>query len=404
VFRTRKLSIASEEEIMRGESTDIYFIRSREVLQKTGIDKHVCAEIHAYSFPREYQWALATGILEAASLLEGKKVNVYSMDEGEVFRIYEPVMAIEGKYTEFGVYESSLLGILRHASSISTKAARIKIAAGDKRVLFFGIRCVHPAIAPMIDKYAYLGGCDAVSGVIGARLLGIPPTGTMPHALILTAGDQETAWKLFDKYMPEDVPRIALCDTLSDERFEALKAAEALGERLHGVRFDTPGSRRGNMRKIVQEARWSLDISGYKHVKIYVSGGLDEEDVAELRDVVDGFGVGTSIAFPPSIDLALDIIEVMGKPFSKRGKMPGRKQVYRCPKFHDTITPFSKSLTKCPICGEPVEPLLKPLMVNGEFVREVKPAIEIRQQVIERLLKIASIREFNPEPLLLSSI
>lgn len=389
---------------MRGESTDIYFIRSREVLQKTGIDKQVYAEIHAYSLPGGYRWALVTGVFEAASLLQGKKVNVYSMDEGEVFRIYEPVMAIEGKYTEFGVYESSLLGILRHASSISTKAARIKIAAGDRRVLFFGIRCVHPAIAPMIDKYAYLGGCDAVSGVIGAKLLGIPPTGTMPHALILAAGDQETAWRLFDEYMPEDVPRIALCDTLFDERFEALKAAETLGERLHGVRFDTPGSRRGNMRKIVQEARWSLDISGYKHVKIYVSGGLDEEDVAELKDIVDGFGVGTSIAFPQSIDLALDIVEVMGKPFSKRGKIPGRKQVYRCSRFHDTITPFNKHVSKCPICGEAVQALLKPLIVNGEIIREAKPAGEIRQQVVGRLWRIASIQEFNPEPLLLSSI
>jgi len=337
-------------------------------------------------------------------LLEGRKVNVYSMDEGEVFRVYEPVMAIEGSYTEFGIYESSLLGILRHATSISTKAARIKIAAGNKRVLFFGIRCVHPAIAPMVDKYAYLGGCDAVSGVIGAKIIGIPPTGTMPHALILTAGNQETAWKLFDEHMPEDVPRIALCDTLSDERFEALKAAETLGERLHGVRFDTPGSRRGDMRKIVQEARWALDISGYKHVKIYVSGGLDEEEILELRDVVDGFGVGTSIAFPPSIDLALDIVEVAGKPFSKKGKMPGRKQVYRCLKLHDTITPFDKQLGRCPVCGEAVEPLLKPLILDGEVVRDVKPAVEVRKQVMEKLEKISSLPEFNPEPFLLSSV
>ncbi|MCS7125764.1 MAG: nicotinate phosphoribosyltransferase [Aigarchaeota archaeon] len=401
---TRRLSIASEEEILRGESTDIYFVRSREVIEKTGMDKEVYAEVHAYSLPRGYQWAIVTGILESATLLEGRNVNVYSMDEGEVFRVYEPVMAIEGRYTEFGVYESSLLGIVRHASSISTKAARIKIKAGDKRVLFFGIRCVHPAISPMVDKYAYLGGCDAVSGVIGAKILGVPPTGTMPHALILTAGDQVTAWKSFDKYMPEDVPRIALCDTFSDERFEALKAAEALGDRLQGVRFDTPGSRRGDMRRIVLESRWALDISGYKNVKIYVSGGLDEEEVEELRDVVDGFGVGTSITFPPSIDLALDIVEVMGRQISKRGKLPGRKQVYRCPEFHDTITPSNKYLDKCPSCGEAVEPLLKPLIINGKLVREVKPYTEIRKNVVEKLKKISSLKDFNPEPILLSSL
>ncbi|MEN2974593.1 MAG: nicotinate phosphoribosyltransferase [Candidatus Caldarchaeales archaeon] len=401
---TRRLSIASEEEIFRGESTDIYFVRSRELIEKTGMDKEVYAEIHAYSLPRGYQWAVATGLIEASTLLEDKRVNVYSLDEGEIFRVYEPVMAIEGRYTEFGVYESSLLGIIRHATSISSKAARIKIKAGDKRVLFFGIRCVHPVISPMVDKYAYLGGCDAVSGVIGAKILGIPPTGTMPHALILTVGDQVTAWKTFDRYMPRDVPRIALCDTFSDERFEALLAAETLGERLHGVRFDTPGSRRGDMKKIVRETRWTLDIAGYKNVKIYVSGGIDEEDVEELRDVVDGFGVGTSIAFPPSVDLALDIVEVMGKQISKRGKLPGRKQVYRCSELHDTITPFSKKLDRCPLCGRDVEPLLKPLIIDGKLVREVKPYTEVREKVIERLKKISSQKEFDPEPILSSQM
>ncbi len=403
VLLTRKLSIASEEEIFRGESTDIYFTRSREVLKKAGVDREVYAEIHAYSLPKGYQWALVTGLIEASRLLEGKKVNVYSMDEGEIFRVYEPVMSIEGRYTEFGVYESSLLGIIRHATSISTKAVRVKSASGNKRVLFFGIRCVHPAIAPMVDKYAYLGGCDAISGVLGAKLLGISPTGTMPHALILTVGEEEKAWKLFDEFMPEDVPRIALCDTFSDERFEAIKAARILGERLHGVRFDTPSSRRGDMRKIVQEARWALDILGYKHVKIYVSGGLDEEDVRELNDIADGFGVGTSIAFPPSVDLALDVVEVEGKPISKKGKMPGKKQVYRCSKFHDAVTPFDKLLDRCPVCGEPVEPLLKPLIVDGELVREIKPPTEIRREVLEKLKKISSLPEFNPEPILFSS-
>ncbi len=396
----RKFSIATEEEILTGESTDIYFVRSREILKKFGLDKHVYAEVHAYSLPAGYQWGIVTGVMEAATLLEGKNVNVYAMEEGEVFRIYEPVFAIEGLYTEFGVYESSILGILRHASSISTKAARVKMKAGDRRVLFFGIRCVHPVISPMVDKYAFIGGCDAISGTIGAKLLGIKPTGTMPHALILVFMDQVKAWKAFDEIMPEDVPRIALCDTFSDERTEALLAAKTLGERLHGVRFDTPGSRRGDMRKIVEEARWALDISGYKYVKIYVSGGIGEEEVEKLRDVVDGFGVGTSIAFPPSIDLALDIVEVDGLPISKKGKMPGRKQVYRCLEFHDTITSLNNRLEVCPVCGKDVEPLLKPLILNGKLVREPASPIEVREKVLERLRKLSSLQKFDLEPLL----
>ncbi len=396
----RPIPIALQDEIKAGEVTDIYFVRARRIIEEKGADRRVVAETHAYSFPSGYSWAVLGGVEEVAWILEGKPINVYAMEEGEVFRVYEPVLAIEGRYTDFGVYESSILGILRHASSVATKAARIKLAAGDKALLFFGIRSVHPAIAPMVDRYAFIGGCDAVSGTLGAKLLGVKPVGTMPHALILTMGGQVPAWKAFDEVMPGEVPRIALADTLSDERMEALMAAEALGERLHGVRFDTPSSRRGDMKKIVREARWTLDLMGYRHVKIYVSGGLDEEEVRELRDLADGFGVGTSISFPPSIDLALDIVEVEGKPFSKKGKLPGRKQVYRCSRFHDTITPFGKTLEKCPLCGGRVEPLLKPLIKDGEIVRERVEPVKIRENVLKKLRSLPPPEEFDPEPLL----
>jgi nicotinate phosphoribosyltransferase len=395
----RKLYMASEEEILAGRVTDVYFARTKEVLEKSGkANTRAYAEIHAYGLPKGYDWAIAAGINEVAALFEGRDVDIYAVEEGELFRVYEPVMAIDGRYIEYGIYESSLLGILRHATSIATKAARLKIAANGKMLIFFGIRSIHPAIAPMADVYALIGGCDAVSNILGAELAGVKPVGTMPHALILLFGSQPDAWKAFDKVMPPDVPRIALCDTLSDERFEALMAAETLGERLYGVRFDTPGSRRGSMRKIVEEARWALDLAGYKHVKIFVSGGLDEEQVRELADIADGFGVGTSIAFPPSIDLAMDIVEVDGKPFSKKGKLPGRKQVYRCGRLHDTITPFNVRLDKCPLCGDSVEPLLKPLVKGGRIVRERMKPIEIREKVLKRLEQIMKIEEFRKEP------
>lgn len=69
-------------------------------------------------------------------------------------------------------------------------------------------------------------------------------------------------------------------------------AAETLGERLNAVRLDTPSSRRGNFKRIVEEVRWELDLRGYEHVKIFLSGGLDEESLKELADVADAFGVG----------------------------------------------------------------------------------------------------------------
>jgi len=100
---------------------------------------------------------------------------------------------------------------------------------------------MHPAIAPMIDRASYIGGCDGVSSIIGAATIGKPPTGTIPHALIINMGGIVEAVKAFDEIIDPSVPRLVLADTFQDEKFESLLAAQAIGERLYGVRLDTPG-------------------------------------------------------------------------------------------------------------------------------------------------------------------
>lgn len=379
--------IAHEDEIKAGKTTDVYFIRTRKILEEKGIHKKVFADISTTSLPKGWKWGVLAGVEEVAKLLEGHPVNVYSMPEGTIFHPYEPVMQIEGYYKEFGIFETALLGMLSQASGIATAALRVKIAAKFKPVYSFGIRHMHPAIAPMIDRSAFIGGCDGVSGVLGAEMIGEKPVGTMPHALILTVGDQVRAWKYFDEVMPENVPRVALVDTLCDEKLEALMAAEALGEKLAAVRLDTPSSRRGNFKRIVEEVRWELDLRGYEHVRIFLSGGLDEESLRELADVADAFGVGGSIASAKPVDFSLDIVEVEGKPLTKRGKLSGRKQVYRCENGHYHRVPAEKKLEKCPLCGTRVEPLLKPLIENGEIVAELPKAREIREYVLEQAKK-----------------
>ncbi|MDI3475238.1 MAG: nicotinate phosphoribosyltransferase [Thermococcaceae archaeon] len=383
----RDFYIAHEEDIRAGRTTDVYFIRTQKILREKGIRKKVFADVSTTSLPHGWKWGVLAGIEEVAKLLEGLPVNVYAMPEGTIFHPYEPVLQIEGYYDEFGIYETALLGMLSQASGIATAALRIKIAAKFKPVYSFGIRHMHPAIAPMIDRSAFIGGCDGVSGVLGAEMIGEKPVGTMPHALILTIGDQVKAWKYYDEVMPPEVPRTALVDTLCDEKFEALMAAEALGDRLNAVRLDTPGSRRGNFKKIVEEVRWELDLRGYNHVKIFLSGGLDEESLKELADVADAFGVGGSIASAKPVDFSLDIVEVEGKPITKRGKLSGRKQVYRCENGHYHRVPAEKKLEKCPVCGAKVEPLLKPLIENGEIVAELPKAREIREYVLEQANK-----------------
>ena len=181
-----------------------------------------------------------------------------------------------------------------------------------------------PAIAAaMIERAAWIGGVDGVSNTCAPE--GMPVVGTMPHAFVMCYKTPEDAWRAFDRSAPKSVPRIMLCDTYCDEKSESLRAAEIGAE---AVRLDTPRSRRGNMRAIIEEVRWELDAHGYEKVKIFLSGGVTREDVIAYRDCVDAFGVGGAIANAPVIDFAMDIVEIEGKPKAKRGKRSGVKQVF----------------------------------------------------------------------------
>ncbi len=388
-----KFHMASEEDILNGRTTDVYFIRTKEILERNGISKKVYAEFTVANPP--YDWVVFAGLDEVVELLKGKPVNLYAMPEGTIFPrrdsrgIPIPVMAIEGDYKEFAIYETPILGFICQASGIATKAARIRLAAGDYPVLSFGVRRMHPAIAPLIDRASYIGGCDGVSSIIGAEHIGKKPRGTMPHALILTLGEKD-AWKKFDEFVEEGVPRIALIDTFGDEKFESLKAAEILKD-LAAVRLDTPSSRRGRMEDIIREVRWELNIRGHKDVGIFVSGGLDEESVAKLRETgATGFGVGTSLSNAKTIDYAMDVVEVEGKPLAKKGKFSGRKKVYRCKRcgsFHAVYG--EEELSNCPVCGGEVENILRPLLIEGEPVENYPNVDEIRSYVLSQLKDIA---------------
>lgn len=202
-------------------------------------------------------------------------------------------MNICGSYTDFGEMETAILGMICQSSGIATAAARIKIAANWKTVLAFGNRRMHPAISGVIDRSAYIGGCDGISSIIGGHMTGTTPVGTVPHSLMLMMGSNDAAFRAFDEIIEPEVPRIMLIDTFSDERTAAIDACMSL-KNLRGVRLDTPKSRRGDFKDLINEVRWELDIYGYKNVEIIVSGGLDEDSISTMADTcVSGFGVGT---------------------------------------------------------------------------------------------------------------
>jgi len=394
-----RFHVATDDEIRSGRTTDIYFVRTMEVLRAKGREGvRVVAEVTAGRLPDDGGWGVLCGVEEVARLFEGLPVDVYSMPEGSLFRpsdsrgVREPVMLIEGAYYDFCAMETPLLGLICQESGVATRAARVRIAAGDKDVVAFGVRRMHPALAPALDRAAYIGGLDAVSSLRGAEAIGAEPAGTMPHALMIVFGDQVAAWKAFDEVIAPDVPRVALVDTYFDEKAEAVMAAEALGERLHAVRLDTPGSRRGDFATIIREVRWELDLRGHDHVKILISGGLDEEAVRRLGEAgADAFGVGTYVSSAPPVDFALDIVEVEGRPAAKRGKLGGRKQVWRCPRcLVDLVQASGRPTPQCPRCGKGMERMLRPLVKGGEIVAELPQPRRIREHVLQQIDSITS--------------
>src|SRR5512134_497449 len=319
----RPFHTASDAEIKSGEVYDVYFERTVEILKARGDRKRVKAEIYLKSLPDEWEWGILAGIEEAARLFEGVPVDILAMDEGTVFAPYQPVLTLEGVYVEWAQYETALLGLLCQASGIATKAARCKKAAGERQVISFGARRMHPALAPRIERNAFIGGCDGVAVTKAAELIEADPMGTIPHALVLMIGDTVEALKAFHEVIEPKVRRVALIDTLQDEKFEAIRVAEALGKDLFAVRLDTPSSRRGDFFRILEEVRWELNLRGFEHVKLIASGGVDEHEILRLNPIVDAYGVGTSIANAPVLSFALDIMEIEGRPMAKRGKRSG---------------------------------------------------------------------------------
>ncbi|PIE54796.1 MAG: nicotinate phosphoribosyltransferase [Dethiosulfovibrio peptidovorans] len=315
-----RLSSATHDEILRGETTDIYFVKTRDVLTAGGLlDTPVTAEI----FTRKP--GVFAGLSEILILLAGRDISMWALAEGDNFGERETLVRIKGSYGVFGMLETVYLGMLASATAWATAAQACVQAADGKPVLCFGARHVHPAVAPVMEKVAVtIGGCHAASCILGAKLAGKAPSGTVPHAAILVAGDTLKLAELYDQTLSPDEPRLVLVDTFKDEAEESLRVARALRDRLSGVRLDTPAERGGVTPELVREIRWRLDQEGFSKVSIVASGGLNPERIRLLSDAgVDAFGVGSYISNAEPRDMTMDIKEVNGHPVAKRGRLPG---------------------------------------------------------------------------------
>jgi nicotinate phosphoribosyltransferase len=318
-------------DVLSGETADVYFERARTILGAENLDPVVTMEV----FSRGE--GILCGAEEALAYLreifseangDGEPI-VESLHDGDPFGSKEVVMRIQAHYSSFGLYETAILGILASGSGWASAARRIVDAAAPIPVIGFGARHVHPSVADQMDYASVVGGCIGASTPAGARLAGLAPTGTMPHALVLIFGDTVRAAEAFDRHIDADVPRIILVDTFKDEAEEALRVAEALGDRLWGVRLDTPSERGRVTPELVKEVRARLDLAGHPNVKIVVSGGIDVDRIGVFKEAgapVDSFAVGSYISKASPIDFTGDLKEIDGRPVAKRGRIPGRTE------------------------------------------------------------------------------
>jgi nicotinate phosphoribosyltransferase len=352
--------------------------------------------------------------------------DIYSIREGDIVFPASPVIQVEADMLEAQILETILLNILNFQTLIATKASRMRMVAGDRSLIDFGLRRAQGPGGYYASRAAVVGGFNATSNVIAGRDFGIPVSGTMAHSFIQSYDKEIDSFRDFSLAHPDNcVLLVDTYNTLKSGVPNAIKVAgemEKRGKKLLGIRLDS-----GDLAYFAKESRRMMDEAGLNYVKIAVSNQLDEYVIKSLLDQdapVDIFGVGTSVVTGQP-DAALDGVYKLsyaeGKPRIKLSEniskttLPGKKQVYRLKNsggrwigadavalknendiknMHHPFEP-GKSMN---IEEFQKEPLLKKVIYKGKRVEGKRPLKEISEYRQERqeLLPEEYKRFINP--------
>ncbi len=267
--------------------------------------------------------------------------TIYAPREGEIVFPDEPVMMVEGTLLETQLIETLLLNLINFQSLIATKAARMRLVAGEgKKIADFGLRRAQGYGGILASKAAIIGGADSTSNTYAGKAYGLPVTGTMAHSWIQSFGDEIEAFRAFAKRYPDNT--ILLVDTYNTLKSgvpNAIKVAREMekeGHKLRGIRLDS-----GDLAYLSKKARKQLDDAGLEYVKIAASNQLDEYLIRSLLQQeapIDLFGVGTRLVTgneSPALDGVYKLSSINGEPKMKysenieKTNLPGQKKVHR---------------------------------------------------------------------------
>jgi nicotinate phosphoribosyltransferase len=407
--------------------TDLYQLNMMQAYLDHGQDKTAVFEFFVRKLPPQRGFLLAAGLEQVLDFLEGFRFSagdldwleqtgrfgkslikqlsefrftgdVHAMPEGTVFFADEPILRLTAPLPEAQLAETRLINILHFQTLVASKAARMMLAAPGKLLVDFGLRRAHGAEAGlMAARASYVAGFAGTATVLAEKLYGIPTFGTMAHSFIQSYNTESQAFEDFSRSRPKNLT--ILIDTYDTEA--AAKKVVALAPRLKAdgiiigsVRLDS-----GDLVTLSKSVRHILDEGGLADVRIFASGGLDEDKIAEMMRAgapIDGFGIGTSLTTSsdvPALDCVYKLQEYAGlgrrKHSPGKATWPGRKQVWR---QYGADGRMAGDILSVETDRQPGEPLIEQVMLNGRRVTPLPTLAAIRVRAARELERL-------PEPL-----
>ncbi len=329
------------EKMRAGYYTDAYFNHSRAVLLGDGRHPRVLMQVF------QKNNAYLGGMDEAIAILklcahEHDGLRIRALHDGDRIEPWETVMTIEGDYTTFAHLETVYLGTLARRTLITTNVVAVVEAANGKPIIFMPARHDHHRVQTGDGYAAFVAGriTGAEIGVTTdeqASWWGGRGIGTVPHSLIASyGGDTVLAARRFAEWAPAETNVTVLVDFENDSVRTAIEVADALGDRLWGIRLDTSEAlvdrslwgELGDFRptgvneRLVRNVRAALDAAGHEQVRIVASGGFTVAKIREFEErgvPVDAYGVGSSL-IRGSNDFTADVVLTDGEPSGKVGR------------------------------------------------------------------------------------
>jgi nicotinate phosphoribosyltransferase len=329
--------------------------------------------------------------------------DVHALPEGTVFFADEPMVRITAPLPQAQLIETRLINIVHFQTLIASKAARMVLAAPGKLMVDFGLRRAHGAEAGLLAARAsYIAGFAGTATVLAGKLFGIPIFGTMAHSYIQAHDDEAEAFEKFALARPDNLT--LLIDTYDTQA--AARKVVALAPRLtaRGIKIGAVRLDSGDLTVLSKSVRRILDQGGLTTVRIFVSGGLNEDSAAAMLHAgapIDGFGMGTSLTTSSdaaALDCVYKLQEYAGIPRRKQstGKAtwPGRKQIWR---IFDAAGRMRGDILSVETDGQTGEPLMQLVMRGGRRVAPSPSLAEIRARSGRDLARLPdSLRLLEP--------